>query len=364
MKKRTIGSEMMDADLRFLRRCAGLAGLATGEVGNNPRVGAVLVANGRIIGEGYHHRAGEPHAEVNCLASIREEDRPLLPEATLYISLEPCCIAGRTGACTDVIRKYGIPTVVFAQRDATAGVDGKSVAILEAAGVTVREYPDCKPTLRPNAHRRILTLENRPRVTLKWAQSADGFIRPADRTATYWITNPISRRLVHRWRANTSAILVGGRTVVEDDPSLTTRLFPGPDAVPVILDPRNRVTGKERLFTTAGRRRPLLFAGSERPDLDAEVFVIGSDLNKGALTQVLGEVAKQGLGQLTVEGGTTVLNAFLKSGLWDEARVFTGPVRFGDGLAAPNTPSASFLVRDEQIGTDALKTYVADARTA
>lgn len=340
----------------YLLRAAELAALATGEVGDSPRVGAVLVHNDRIIGEGYHHRAGEAHAEVNCLASVRKTDRHLIEESTLYVSLEPCCIAGRTGACTDVIQRYGIPRVVFAQRDATKDVDGRSVAILKAGGVEVWEFPDFSPTLTVNAHRRILTLKNRPRITLKWARSSDGFIRPADRNAAYWITNPISRRLVHRWRANTSAVLVGGRTVVEDDPSLTTRLFPGPDAVPVILDPRNRVTGKERLFTGAGPE-PLLFAGRARPGIDAEVYLIQPDLEKEALTQVLSTLAKRGLGQLTVEGGTSVLNAFLAAGLWDEAYVFTGQVRFGEGVVAPNLPGNAMLVSRTPVGCDVLETY-------
>lgn len=343
--------------VHYLLRCAELACLATGLVRDSPRVGAVLTHNSRIIGEGYHHQSGTAHAEVNCLASVRKADRRLIAGATLYVSLEPCCIAGRTGACTDVIRKYGIKKVVFAQRDATKGVDGNSVKILTEAGVEVTEYPDFKQTLAVNAHRRILTLEDRPRIMLKWAQSADGFLRPADRKRNYWITNSVSRRLVHRWRADTSAILVGGRTVVDDDPSLTTRLFPGPDAVPVILDPRNRVTGRERLFNGVGER-PILFAGTDRPEVDADVVPIGASLNKAALTQVLGELAKRGLGLLTVEGGAAILGAFIFAGLWDEARVFTGAVRFGEGVSAPDFPSGTMIARSEMVGTDRLEVFI------
>ncbi|MEM6771856.1 MAG: bifunctional diaminohydroxyphosphoribosylaminopyrimidine deaminase/5-amino-6-(5-phosphoribosylamino)uracil reductase RibD [Bacteroidota bacterium] len=345
------------SDRIYLQRCAQLAALGTGLVLDSPRVGAVLVVENQVIGEGYHQRAGQAHAEVNCLAAVREADRHLIPQATLYVSLEPCCIAGRTGACTDVIQRNGIKTVVFAQRDATREVDGKSVAILRQTGVTVREYPDFNPTLSVNAHRRILTLEERPRVLLKYAQSVDGMLRPADRTADYWITSPISRRLVHRWRTETSAILVGGRTVVEDDPALTPRFFPGPAPVPVILDPRNRVSGKERLFTR-GDQMPLVFAGAVRPELRGEVVVIPPTLDKAALTQVLSEVASRRLGQLTVEGGAGILRAFLAAGLWDEARVFTGGVRFGAGLEAPQLGPAASLISSETIGTDLLRTYI------
>lgn len=344
------------SDPIYLQRCAQLAALGTGMVLDNPRVGAILVVGNQVIGEGYHQRAGQAHAEVNCLASVRAEDRHLIAQATLYISLEPCCISGRTGACTDVIQRNGIKTVVFAQRDTTPGVDGQSVEILRKAGVTVREYPDFQPTLEVNAHRRVLTLANRPRITLKYAQSADGFIRPADRTKSYWITSAISRRLTHRWRANTSAIIVGAKTVIEDNPALTTRLFPGPDPVSVVLDPRNRLSGKEQLFT-AGRVRPLVFASAERSDLAADVVVVPAALDGGALTQVLRELVRRRLGQVTVEGGAAVLAAFIASGFWDEAKVFTGEVRFGAGLPSPPLGPSAVLLSTEQISNDRLEIY-------
>ena len=346
-------------DLNYLQRCAQLAGLGDGRVMDNPRVGAVLVYGDRIIGEGFHQIAGQGHAEVNCLASVRANDRALIPEATLYISLEPCCIAGRSGACTSLIKREGIKTVVFAQRDTTPGVNGESVSILQSTGVEVREYPDFTPTLLVNAHRHVLTTKDRPRIILKYAQSADGFLRPADRDQDYWITTAISRRLVHRWRANTMAIIVGGRTVVDDDPSLTTRLFPGPSPRPVVIDPRNRVTGKERLFGEVGRR-PLLFAGSARPEINAEVIVIGTELDKAALTQVLGELKSRHYGEVTVEGGAAMLTAFIEAGLWDEARVFTGTVRFGDGVPAPGLPSNATLQSEEPVLEDRLSWYVND----
>lgn len=345
------------SDNYYLQRCASLAGLGDGRVKDNPRVGAVLVYDGRVIGEGYHRQAGSAHAEVNCLADVRPEDLKLVPSATLFISLEPCCITGRTGACTDLIRREGIKTVVFAQRDPTPGVAGRSVDILRAEGITVREYPDFGPTLAANAHRHVLTTKNRPRVVLKYAQSADGFLRPEDRSQAYWITNDISRRLVHRWRANTMAVVVGGRTVVDDNPGLTTRLFPGPSPRPVVIDPRDRVSGKEQLFDGQGTR-PLLFSGTARPEINADNFVIGQELNKVALTQVLGELKEQRLGEVTVEGGGGLLKAFIQAGLWDEARVFTGPVRFGQGVLAPVLPVAADLVCREYVLKDRLDVFV------
>ncbi|MEM9928634.1 MAG: bifunctional diaminohydroxyphosphoribosylaminopyrimidine deaminase/5-amino-6-(5-phosphoribosylamino)uracil reductase RibD [Bacteroidota bacterium] len=347
-------STLAAIDQRYLQRCADLAALADSQVRDNPRVGAVLVHQDRIIGEGYHQKAGAAHAEVNCLASVTEQDRALIPEATLYISLEPCCVTGRTGACTDLIQREHIKTVVFAQRDTTPGVDGESVSILHGAGVAVREYPDFKPTISVNAHRRTLTTLGRPRVILKYALSADGFIRPADREQSYWITGPVSRRLVHRWRANTAAVIVGGRTVVEDDPALTTRLYPGPNPRPVIIDLRDRCTGKERLFQDV-TAPPLLFSGTKRLGLNAENIVLGAVLNKEALTQVLGKLEEQRYGEVTVEGGATLLNTFIATNLWDEVRIFTGTIRFGAGLAAPIVPTSAKVIRREMVGEDRLE---------
>ncbi|MEO0734907.1 MAG: bifunctional diaminohydroxyphosphoribosylaminopyrimidine deaminase/5-amino-6-(5-phosphoribosylamino)uracil reductase RibD [Bacteroidota bacterium] len=341
-------------NLSYLSRCAHLADLGDGRVLDNPRVGAVLVHRGRIIGEGYHRQAGTAHAEVNCLRSVRSLDRPLIKQSTLYISLEPCYVTGRTGACVDVIKREGIPRVVFAQRDTTEGAGGHSTELLRAAGVEVIEYPDFAPTLAPNAHRRVLTLQQRPYVILKWAQSADGFLRPEDRKADYWITNPISRRLVHRWRAQTSAIVVGARTVIEDNPSLTTRLFPGPDPRRVVIDLRHRCEGREKIFTDGGEI-PLLFAAEERPGFPAEVIVLPTSELAAALPLVLQALYERRYGQITVEGGATVLQAFLDTNTWEEARVFTGAKALGIGLSAPIRASKPTTTRT--IGTDYLQSW-------
>ncbi|MTB49841.1 bifunctional diaminohydroxyphosphoribosylaminopyrimidine deaminase/5-amino-6-(5-phosphoribosylamino)uracil reductase RibD [Lewinella sp. W8] len=341
-------------DESFLLRCGQLAALADGRVGDSPRVGAVLVFRGRIIGEGYHKVAGEAHAEVNCLASVREDDRPKIPDSTLYVSLEPCCIQGRSGACTDLIQRHGIKRVVFAQRDATPGVNGMSVGILEEANVSVTEYNGFKPTLAPNRFRKVIASQERPFVLLKFAQSADGFLRPENREEDYWLTNPISRRLVHRWRANSTAIMVGGRTIVEDNPGLNTRLFPGPSPRVIVLDPKDRCTGREKIFRQD--RKPVVFSGSDRPDLKAEVVPLSSGW-KGALPQVLSWLHAARLGHLTVEGGAALLQAFIQQGLWDEARVFTSPQQLNAGLAAPALKGEVRLLREEKIGTDLLRVF-------
>ncbi|PPK85788.1 diaminohydroxyphosphoribosylaminopyrimidine deaminase [Neolewinella xylanilytica] len=344
-------------NIDILSRTAQLARLADSRVCDNPRVGAVLLHDGRVIGEGYHQQAGRAHAEVNCLASVREEDRELIPESTLFVSLEPCCIKGRTPACTGLILKQQIKKVVFAQRDTSDEVSGRGAGILREAGVRVKEYPNFTPTAATNANRFVYTTEQRPFILLKYAQSADGLLRPRDRSKKYWITNDISRRLVHRWRTHTNALIIGARTVIEDDPKLNARLFPGPDPRPVIIDLRDRLTGKEKIFATAGHK-PLVFTGRKAAKLKADTVEIKEkELNKKALKKILKHLHDLKFGHVTVEGGAVILNAFLQYGFWDEACVFTGPGRFGKGLAAPQLPASAELTDSQYIGTDRLDRY-------
>ncbi len=344
-------------NIDILARTAQLARLADSAVQDNPRVGAVLMHAGRVIGEGYHQRAGEAHAEVICLASVREEDRVLIPDSTLFVSLEPCCIKGRTPACTGLILKEHIRKVVFAQRDTSDEVSGRSAAILREAGVRVKEYPDFAPTEATNVNRLIYTTEQRPFILLKYARSADGFLRPKDRSKKYWITNDISRRLVHRWRTETNAIIIGARTVMEDEPRLTARFFPGPDPQPVILDLHDRLSGKERIFTSGGPR-PLVFTGRKPAKLKAETVEIkDKDLSKKVFKKIMKKLYDLKFNHVTVEGGAATLSAFIDYGYWDEARIFTGPARFGQGLAAPELPALAKRMATERIGSDLLETY-------
>ena len=344
-------------NIDILARTAQLAHLADAGVMDNPRVGAVLLYDGRVIGEGYHQQAGQAHAEVNCLASVRSEDRELIPHATLFVSLEPCCIKGRTPACTGLILRERIKKVVFAQRDTSDEVSGRGAGILREAGVRVKEYPEFGPTEATNATRFIYTTEQRPYVLIKYARSADGLLRPRDRNKRYWITNDISRRLVHRWRTNTNAVIVGARTIIEDEPKLNARFYPGPDPRPVIIDLRDRLTGKEKIFYGGGPK-PLVFTGRKAGKLRADTVEIKEkDLGKKALKKIMRKLHELRFGHVTVEGGAVILEAFLQAGLWDEARIFTGKIRFGKGLTAPELPATADLLRTELIGTDRLDIF-------
>lgn len=343
----------MDAtnDLHYLQRCVDLAQLADASVSPNPRVGAVLVHQGRILGEGYHQRHGQAHAEVNCLASVAKADRHLIPQATLYVSLEPCCIFGRTPPCTNLILANKIPTVVISQLDQTAEVAGRGVALLEAAGVVVRQYPQFEAAARLVAPRQIFATQQRPFVLLKYAQSADGFLAPEGQSP-YWITQPISRRTTHYWRSRTAAILVGGATIIADNPSLNSRYYPGPSPEIVILDPNNRIQHSQyRLFeNTSIHRKPLLFQQHPYPSLAAAETIAldpaswanltasppSPSLAKQLLAPLLTILHQRNINHLTVEGGAWVLSLFLQAGLWDEARVFTSTTTyFQRGLTAP-----------------------------
>lgn len=357
-------------DLLFLQRCVDIAQLADAGVSPNPRVGAVLVYEGRIIGEGYHQGYGQAHAEVNCLASVAKADQSLIPLATLYVSLEPCCIYGRTPPCTNLILEKQIKKVVISQLDKTATVHGRGVEILRAAGVELRIYPDFKPAQQLVAPRQVFASLERPYVLLKFAQSADGFIAPKNKKK-YWITQAISQRTVHYWRSRTAAILVGANTILHDNPSLNTRLYPGPSPQIVVLDPANRIThSHHQIFQQSKQKTPLLLQTKSQKlgnkvavfELDANDWAIPHDQSasvdtaKKRLIPILGELHRRQINHLTVEGGAKTLSLFLQANLWDEARVFTSTTTyFQEGLAAPQIKQAP--QQEQMLGEDRLAIF-------
>lgn len=328
----------------------------------------MLVYNGKIIGEGYHKIAGKEHAEVKCLASVSDHNRALIPLSTLYVSLEPCCFHGRTPACTDLILRSDIQTVVIGQLDQTPRVSGQGVEILRNAGKEVRIYPDHEGCRKLAGERNLFVTQHRPYIILKWAQSTDGFMAP-NSNEPYWISSALTRRLTHKWRSQTGAILVGAATVLADDPSLTTRFYPGKDPVRVVFDPRNRCTGHERVFQVESDS-PTLWFSSQAPNLErnastTEHFVL-EHKEENWLPNILDELYRRGINQLTVEGGAYTLGLFLKMGLVDEIRRITNTqLAIGDGLPAPHIAAlANKPGQDEwrpaevqKIDTDQLETF-------
>jgi diaminohydroxyphosphoribosylaminopyrimidine deaminase / 5-amino-6-(5-phosphoribosylamino)uracil reductase len=318
----------------YMHRCLQLARLGEGSVAPNPMVGAVLVYGDRIIGEGYHRRWGGPHAEVACIASVQEPDKVLIPESTMYVSLEPCAHFGKTPPCADMLVREGIRRVVIGCRDPFVAVNGKGIDKLQAAGVEVvlgileaecRQLNRCFFT----AHTR-----HRPWITLKWAQTADGFIAgPQGRRVA--ISNAGTARFVHRLRAQHQSILVGTNTALFDDPELTTRHWPGPNPLRIVLDRQLRLPASLRLFNG---EVPTLVLNELRNEQHHNLECARIEMKpEEHFFQKLGAMLYgRGIHSLLVEGGARVLQGFIDSGHWDEMIIITAPQqRLRSGIAAP-----------------------------
>lgn len=336
----------------YIRRCFDLARLGAGSVSPNPMVGAVLVHGDRIIGEGWHRQYGQAHAEVNAVRSVRPEDLHLLPETTLYVSLEPCCIFGKTPPCTNLILEHRIPKVVISCLDQTPDVAGNGVNILRAAGVEVTTGVLEPEGQRLSAIRNTFVSQHRPYVILKFAQTKDHFLGPED-GSQYWITNAYSKRLVHRWRSETDAILAGTNTARNDNPELTNRLYFGKSPLRVVVDRTGRLPGTLALFD--GSASTLVF--TERTDTVAgkNIEYIPIPFDENLVQHILAHLASKRCTSLIVEGGAQILHAFLKAGLWDEARVFTGTKYLFKGIPAPVLPVAPAY--SQAIADDLLEVY-------
>lgn len=336
----------MGNDEKYMRRCLDLAKKGEGFTYPNPLVGAVIVHNGKIIGEGFHLKAGGPHAEVIAINSVK--DKELLKNSTIYVNLEPCSHHGKTPPCTDLIIRSGIPDIVVGTPDSNDKVSGEGIRKLKAAGRNVMVG-----LLREESrylNRRFFTTheKKRPYVILKWAESSDGFI-DIDATAregrgSYWISGSAERVLVHRWRAAEQAILVGGRTVRVDNPELNVRFWSGYDPVRVVLSRSGNIEKSASLFKTGnssdkdplfGSRGPtLLFTRGETGSFTGCEVIKLSDGTEAAV-QVLDQLYKMGVQSVIIEGGAETLNHFISLELWDEARIFTGKVPFYGGVRAP-----------------------------
>lgn len=320
-----------------MQRCLQLAQNGLGLVAPNPMVGCVIVHDDKIIGEGYHHQYGGPHAEVVAVNSVR--DKSLLKEATMYVSLEPCSHHGKTPPCADMIVQHRIPKVVIGCIDSNPAVGGKGKKRLEDAGVEVITGVLEKECLELN--RRFFTYHNsqRPYIILKWAQSSDGYIdlhRTETVTTPASISNETSRRLVHKWRSEEQAILVGTNTALLDNPELTVRLTAGNNPLRIVFDRQNRLTPDLKLLD--GSTPTLVFtAEANKGKLTTKtnveyVFVPDGVSIYNAFCQALYEKEIQ---SVIIEGGSLLLNNFIRQNLWDEARVFVSPQMLGNGVSAP-----------------------------
>ncbi len=360
-----------------MQRCLDLAWLGRWAVRGNPMVGAVLVARGVVIGEGYHRGWGLPHAEIEALNSVKPEQRALIPEATLYVNLEPCSHYGKTPPCSDRIVQEGIPRVVVGMTDPNPKVAGKGLEKLRKAGVEIISGVMERACLELNKAFVCRMQKKRPWVLLKWAQSADGFLAAADASPVHF-TNAWSDRLVHEWRAQCGAILVGARTVLKDNPQLTARLVPvcqnhagtpplvSGQKVPkpeqplrIVLDRYGQLPQEARVFD--GQASTLVV---RTPDLPPDRYllphseVMAIQFDRQLLPKLLQALAEREINSVMVEGGTETLKAFIREGLWDEARIFKAPTQLDNGVRAPEVPGQ--LTELLSIGEDMLEYRIQD----
>ncbi|MCW5519657.1 bifunctional diaminohydroxyphosphoribosylaminopyrimidine deaminase/5-amino-6-(5-phosphoribosylamino)uracil reductase RibD [Aureitalea sp. L0-47] len=338
---------------KFMSRCIELAKKGLGNTYPNPLVGSVIVHEGRIIGEGWHHKAGSPHAEINAINSVA--DPSLLKSSTIYVSLEPCSHFGRTPPCANRIISEGIKKVVIGSTDPNPQVSGNGIRLLKEAGceVTTGIMEDACDEL----NKRFFTYQkkHRPYIFLKWAQTSDGFIAPKNRKSEgepVWISNPFSKQIAHKMRAEEAAILVGTQTVIDDDPGLTTREWKGSNPLRIALDRKGRIPKSAAILDGSSPTLLLTQSSNEEfPNVTARAI----DFSKPIAKQVCEILFEMEIQSLIVEGGAKTLQTFIDEELWDEAIVFEGPAVFGEGVASPII--AGMVHSEENIKEDSLTIF-------
>lgn len=351
----------MNPDERYMRRCLELARKGSGRVAPNPMVGAVVVCDGRVIGSGFHQQFGGPHAEVHAIRSV--EDPKLLAESTIYVNLEPCSHYGKTPPCADLMVENKVRRVVIGQRDPNPLVAGRGIQRLQEAGIEVTSGILEEECLFLNRRFQTFHTQHRPFVVLKWAQSLDGFMdleREASASSgIHWISHPRTKKLVHKWRAEEAAILIGSRTLHNDNPSLTVRLCAGKHPHRVVLTARCSVNPGAELFNDGLPVELVMESGVAPPHMlqakDAVKLTTGRADDPSLLHTALRSLHAQGFNSVLVEGGGQTLRGFIEAGLWDEARVITAPIYLVKGLAAPRIHAAP--TDSTRYGTDLITLF-------
>lgn len=342
-----------------MQRCLQLARLGEASVAPNPMVGAVLVHDEMLIGEGYHKLFGEAHAEVNCLQLVAPDHQHLIAKATLYVSLEPCAHFGKTPPCADLIIQHKIPRVVVGCTDPFGEVAGMGLQKLKDAGTEVTVGVLEKACRQLNKRFVCFQEKHRPYILLKWAQTADGKIAGEGHKRVA-ISNAYTNRIVHRWRSENMSILVGTNTAFFDNPTLTTRLWPGKSPIRLVLDKTLRLPASLALFD--GQHQTIVFntvLHRAHPNL------LYYQLNKedNPVHQIIQALHKLKIQSVLVEGGTQLLQSFIDAGFWDEAHIITNQeMALEKGLAAPQLYGHR-LVRTERIFSDVIHTYMHEANT-
>nr|WP_255700812.1 bifunctional diaminohydroxyphosphoribosylaminopyrimidine deaminase/5-amino-6-(5-phosphoribosylamino)uracil reductase RibD [Flavobacterium sp. AS60] len=333
----------------YIKRCIQLAKNGLGTTYPNPMVGSIIVYNNEIIGEGWHRKSGEAHAEVNAINSVK--DKSLLAKATIYVSLEPCSHFGKTPPCCDLIIKHKIPNVVIGTIDPNSKVSGTGIKRLQENGVNVTVGILEKECIELN--KRFFTFHNkkRPYIILKWAESQDGFIAPLtkDKKEPIWISNEFSRQLVHKWRSEEQAILVGTKTVIDDNPKLDVRDWSGENPTRIVLDKSGKID--KNYYVKDGQIKTIIITEQENLTF-TENYIYENAIFDTKLTKTIADVLyNHGIQSIVIEGGKQTLQSFIDNNLWDEARVFIGNTHLKSGINAPslNGNCQVKTIKDDQL---------------
>jgi diaminohydroxyphosphoribosylaminopyrimidine deaminase/5-amino-6-(5-phosphoribosylamino)uracil reductase len=354
---------------KYIKRCLQIAKNGIGFARPNPSVGAVVVYNDKIIGEGFTSAYGKNHAEVNAINAVKEKS--LLKEATIYVTLEPCSHYGKTPPCADLIVKHGLKNVVIGCVDSNSLVAGKGIERLKRAGINV--VVGVLENEWRKDHKRFFTVQEkkRPHIILKWAETKAGFIAPVTKESRkpVWITNSYSQQLVHQWRGEEHAILVGTNTVISDNPMLNIRSWSGQNPVRIVLDKSLRIPASAKVFD--GSVKTIVVTGEKEKNSDVKHSETSKNLvfeaidfspsgveEKGVGIQLCEVLQKHQIQSVIIEGGTQTLQTFIDENLWDEARVFVGDTEFKEGVKSPvfDVPFSEKI----DIKTDVLKIHIND----
>lgn len=340
---------------KYMERCIDLARLGAGYVSPNPMVGSVIVCDEKIIGEGYHMHYGKAHAEVNAIRNVfdnHENAKELLKRSTIYVNLEPCSHFGKTPPCADLIISNEIQRAVIGCRDPFEQINGRGIEKLKNAGIDVIENILTEKCLQLNIRFFTRIKKQRPYIILKWAQTADGYFAPSDGSQK-WISSPVSKQLVHRWRTEEDAVLVGKNTAMADNPNLNVREWAGRDPVRIVIDRKLELTKDLHIFDQS---QDTIIFNEQKTELDGKIKYLELEDFDNYLPQlILYQLYLMDIQSLIVEGGLKTLNLFLQAGLWDEARVLTGPQVWEHGIPAPALMGEPDEV--QSIGPDILKIW-------
>lgn len=331
---------MSDLHQQYMFRCLELARHGAGHVSPNPMVGAVLVYENRIIGEGWHQMYGSPHAEVNCIRSVNPQDEHLIPDSTLYVSLEPCAHFGKTPPCSHLIIEKKIRKVVIACSDPFEAVNGKGIQLLEQAGIEVITGVLEKEAMDLNRRFFCFHQQKRPYIILKWAQTSDGFIA-SNSNNRLLITHEQTNRLIHQWRSEEAAILIGTETASKDNPSLTNRYWFGKSPLRLVVDRHLRLPNHLVMFNDG---KPMIIFNEEKNDEQGALRFVKINSHQDFIDQLFTYCYQNGVQSILIEGGAKLLQSFIDTDRWDETRIITNTaLQVATGLQAPIIKNATML---------------------